>query len=150
MKLSKNFTLEELTLSQTAVRRGLKNQPTADEIKYLERLCKEILQPLRDRVKKPIRISSGFRSNSVNKLIGGSHTSQHCKGQAADLTITGMPVDDVCNLIIDLCLPYHQLISEFDSWVHVSIAPNGTVAKKERLRAARNKGRVIYTKVERF
>ena len=141
MNLSKNFTLDEMTVSQEAVRSGLKNQPDEDQIENLERLCTYILQPLRDRVKKPVVVSSGFRSVTVNRRIGGSQSSQHCKGQAADFTIPGMKVDDIVSIIIKMGLPFDQVISEFGSWVHVSYGPK---RRQQALKAYREGGKTLY------
>lgn len=123
MFLTKNLTLDELTVSQEAVRSGLPNKPTDAHILNLVSLCSTILQPLRDKVKKPLVVSSGFRSPSVNRRIGGSKSSQHTKGQAADFTIPGMSVADTVALIRRMGLPFDQLINEGGAWVHVSIGP---------------------------
>lgn len=123
MNLSKNFTLDELTLSQEAIRSGLPNKPTHTHLASLKALCEHILQPLRDRVKRPIVISSGFRSPTVNRRVGGAKSSQHTKGQAADFIIPGMSVTEVVLLIRRMGLPYDQLIDEFGNWVHVSYSP---------------------------
>jgi uncharacterized protein YcbK (DUF882 family) len=123
MNLSKNFTLAELTVSQEAARSGLKNTPSVKQIESLRLLCENVLQPLRDRAKKPVVVSSGFRSVTVNRRIGGSATSQHCKGQAADFSIPGMSISDTVALIKKIGLPVDQCIDEFGAWVHVSFSP---------------------------
>jgi hypothetical protein len=151
MKLTKNFTLQEMTFSQTAERKGIINAPTEKEIESLKRLCEDILQPLRDKI-GGVNISSGFRSVKLNKKIGGSKSSQHCKGEAADLTSNEFNVYEICAAIINLKLPFHQLIEEFGSWVHVSIAPKGQKPRGQFLRASkeRNKfGRLktVYTEI---
>ena len=87
MQLSKNFTLIELITSQEAARRGLDNTPTPQVITNLTNLVKNVLQPLRDLVGKPIVISSGYRSPAVNAAIGGAKNSEHMTGCAADFTI---------------------------------------------------------------
>lgn len=120
MKLSEHFTLEEFTVSQEAVRSGLKNDPDARQTDNLRALCENVLEPLRARVKRPIVISSGFRSKSVNRRVGGSATSQHCKGEAADILVPGMDTVDVVDLIRAMKLPFDQMIDEFSRWVHVS------------------------------
>ena len=85
-----------------------------------------VLQPLRDKIKKPIIITSGFRCKEVNKLVGGATdargnpTSQHCKGQAADFVISGMSVNSIIEFIKKSGIEYDQLINEYDRWVHVS------------------------------
>jgi zinc D-Ala-D-Ala carboxypeptidase len=120
MQLTKNFTLAEMTFSQTATRNNIKNIPDQQDIKNLKLLCQKILQPLRDNLGKPIKITSGYRSPALNKAIGGSQNSQHSLGQAADIVVVGMTARQICQRIIKLNLPYDQLILEFDSWCHVS------------------------------
>ena len=121
--LSKNFSLEELTVSQEAARSGLKNTTNAEQIERLRALCVNILQPLRDRVKRPIIISSGFRSVTVNRRIGGSSSSQHCRGEAADFTVAGMSIADTIKLIRTMGLPVDQIIDEYAQWIHCSYGP---------------------------
>jgi zinc D-Ala-D-Ala carboxypeptidase len=123
MNLTPHFTLKEMTVSQTAVRMGIDNTPNTRQITNLTRLCENILEPLRAMVGKPINVSSGFRNPTVNSLIGGSSTSQHMKGEAADFTVEGLTVQELFDLIRTSALPYDQLIQEFDAWVHVSFGP---------------------------
>lgn len=87
MKLTNNFTLEEMCYSDTAIKNKLDNMPNKEQIEYLQKLCSRLLQPLRDIMQEPFIISSGFRSTEVNKLVGGVATSQHCKGQASDVKV---------------------------------------------------------------
>ena len=84
MKLSKNFSLKEMTASQTAERKGINNNPNDDQITALQKLCENILQPVRDHYATPVTVSSGFRSEELCVAIGSSVNSQHAKGQAAD------------------------------------------------------------------
>lgn len=147
MNLSKNFTLSELTVTQT----GFPNDPDERQIVNLKRLCETILEPLREAIGKPIGINSGFRSPAVNRKIKGSVTSQHMAGEAADLSIAGMSTLDVVKLIVKLKLPFHQLINEGTTtgvtWVHVSVAPQGIKPKKEILNAYGASGRMKYQRV---
>jgi zinc D-Ala-D-Ala carboxypeptidase len=138
MTLSEHFTLEEMTISQEAVRSGLRNTPDALQTESLRLLCVNVLEPLRVRVKRPVVVSSGFRSSSVNRRIGGSQRSQHCRGEAADLTIPGMSVTDVVALIRKMSLPFDQLIDEFGAWVHVSHSRTGK--QRHQVLAARRVG----------
>lgn len=131
--MTPNFTLEELTRSSTADMRGISNEPGKTETANLQRLADTILQPLRDHIKQPIVITSGYRASEVNKIVGGSKRSQHMLGQAADIRVSNMSVAELVSIIDMLDLPYHQLINEFDSWVHVSIAPNGVSPRKQIL-----------------
>ncbi|AKP25950.1 Peptidase M15 [Leptospira interrogans serovar Manilae] len=147
MNLSKNFTLEQLTVTET----GLTNEPDERSIESLKRLCETILEPLFENVKLPISVSSGYRSPEVNRKIKGSITSQHMRGEAVDFGIKGMSKSEICKKIIDLNLPYHQLINEGTTfgatWIHVSIAPDGVKPKKEFLNANGVSGKMKYQRV---
>ena len=114
---SKHFTLKELTVTSS----GLDNSPMQPEIHNLEILSEKVLDPLRDLYGSPIHVNSGYRSPVVNKKIGGAATSQHVKGEAADIT-AGSPVSNekLFNLISEN-FKFDQLINEKDfTWVHVS------------------------------
>lgn len=146
MKLGKYFTLEEMTRSQTAARRGLPNQPTTKQLESLKALVRNVLDPLREALGRPVNINSGFRSEAVNKAVGGSSSSQHRYGEAADIVVPGLTVEQVVARIRSLNLPFDQLIDEFGSWVHVSHGPRH---RREVLRARRDfNGRTIYTKID--
>lgn len=146
MNLSEHFTLEEFTVSQEAVRSGLKNAPDARQTEALGLLCVNLLEPLRERVKRPIVVSSGFRSTSVNRRVGGSERSQHCKGEAADIMVPGMDTADVVDLIRALRLPFDQLIDEFGRWVHVSHSLRSG-QRGEVLLATRASGATHYRRI---
>lgn len=146
MQLSEHFTLDELIISQEAVRSGLKNEPTALQVEALGLLCVHILEPLRARVKRPIVVSSGFRSKTINTRIGGNASSQHCKGEAADILVPGMDTADVVDLIRAMRLPFDQLIDEFGRWVHVSYSRTGG-QRGEVLMAFRQGGQVHYRRI---
>jgi len=129
MKLSTNFTLEELTISQTALRNNIDNTPNEEEIENLKRLCINILQPLRDDFELPLVVSSGFRSKELSSLVGSKITSQHCSGCAADFIIPGVDNKKVFKHIVEN-LPMDQAILEYyteenGGWIHVSYVPNG-------------------------
>ncbi|EMO41406.1 peptidase M15 [Leptospira noguchii serovar Autumnalis str. ZUN142] len=147
MNLSKNFTLSQLTVTQT----GLPNVPDERQIVNLKRLSEEILEPLREAIGKPIEINSGFRSPAVNRKVKGSVTSQHMAGEAADVCVAGMSTLDIVKVITKLKLPFHQLINEGTNtgvtWVHVSVAPQGIKPKKEILNAFGSPGRMKYQRV---
>jgi hypothetical protein len=118
----KYFTIKELCKSSTAVWKKIDNSPNSEIIKNLELLVDNILDPLRENYGKPIRVNSGYRCPELNKAVNGSKTSQQMTGLAADITV-GSPYDNklLFNLIIDLDLPFDQLIDEKNySWVHVS------------------------------
>lgn len=144
--LSNNFTLDELTVSQEAARSGLKNAPDALQIESLKSLCEHILQPLRERVKRPVVVSSGFRSTTINRRIGGSPRSQHCRGEAADFTVPGMSTREVVDLIRAMRLPVDQCIEEFGAWVHVSFSRTGK-QRGQYLQARRIGGKTVYSEI---
>ncbi len=130
MKLSPNFSLEEMLESQTARRKGIAEQftPPPEVVTNLKALCKNILQPLRDTLGGPIKISSGYRCPRLNKAIGGAKNSQHMAGEAADIQGIGMTNKQLFNKIKQLGLPFDQMIWEFGNdqnpaWVHVSFGP---------------------------
>ena len=111
MQLSKHFTLEEFTKSMTAQRKGIDNTPGSGDIKNLEDLCYEVLEPVRNKFDKPVRISSGYRSEALCEAIGSKKTSQHAKGQAADFEVPGIPNIKIAYWIQANC-DFDQLILE--------------------------------------
>ena len=123
MRLSKNFTLEEMTYSDTAKRYGYHNYPNTEAIKNLGYLTQNFLQPLRDKINKPILILSGYRSELVNQKVGGAKTSQHKYGQAVDIKVKGWSSYTLYEFIKQSGLDYDQLILEktkIAEWVHIS------------------------------
>lgn len=131
MRLSKNFTYDELVYSATAERLGLDNTPNEKELDNLKRLANEVLQPIRDKWGRAIIVTSGFRSEKVNKAVGGVKTSQHRLGEAADLKIGSKSQNKALfNFILDMInkgeLVCGQLIDEYGySWVHISLPRSG-------------------------
>lgn len=124
MKISDNFTYEEMINSPTAKKNGINNTPDEKSKANIIRLVKEVLQPLRDEYQKPIVVTSGYRCYQLNKLVGGSTTSQHLLGQAADIISNNN--SDLFNLvkqmIADGRLKVGQLIDEKGlSWIHISL-----------------------------
>ena len=115
-----NFTISEFIHSNTAIERHINNMPDISSLDCLLDLIFYLLQPLRDRLGRPIIITSGYRCSQLNKAIGGVANSQHTKGQAADIKVNGMRPDDLINFIVKSGLEYDQLIQEYDSWVHIS------------------------------
>src|SRR5690606_34712544 len=109
MKLTANFTLAELTVTST----GLPNVPTPAEEANLRALAEHVLQPLREAIGRPVLVNSGFRSERVNRAVGGAATSQHRAGQAADIRVPGMSSLELAREILRLGLPFDQLIEEF-------------------------------------
>lgn len=140
-RLSEHFTLEELTFSEYATRQGLDNNPDAEVVANLVKLVEHSLEPLRMLLDRAIVVSSGYRSVAVNAAIGGSSTSQHCLGQAADITVPGMSVEEVFRFAAQN-VPFDQLIQEFDKWLHISYC---LPARGQTLRAHKSEGKTIYT-----
>ena len=112
MSLSKNFSLEELTKSQTATRKGIDNTPSPEHQANLQSLCTAILQPIRDHFSKVVTVSSGYRSQELCLAIGSKTTSQHAKGEAADFEIFGVSNKELADYIHEH-LDYDQLILEY-------------------------------------
>ena len=129
MKLSKNFALSEITHSNTAKRLGIENEPTEKHLQNMQHLVDNLLQPLRDAV-GPIRVSSGYRNPSLNRAIGGSVSSQHCKGEALDLQFWEMGKMNnkvIYDWILKSGLEFDQMINEFDfAWIHISLKKKGS------------------------
>lgn len=118
----KYFTIKELCKSTTASQKGINNSPNSEIIQNLEQLVSHILDPLREKYGKPIMVNGAYRCLELNKAVGGSKNSQHMLGLAADITV-GSPEKNkhLFQLIIDMGLPYDQLIDEKNfRWIHVS------------------------------
>jgi len=143
MNLSKHVTVEEFCFSPTAIRAGIKNVMALQQLENATLLCEKVFEPLRAHVGKPIKINSGFRSPSLNRAIGGSSSSQHCKGQAMDLELHDKELFD---WIIDN-LEFDQLLAEFPvngviSWFHISYTRNKN--RKQVLVAKKRAGKTVY------
>ena len=145
MQLSKHFTLQEFTKSQTATRLGLKNQPSPEHIVRLEALCENVLEPVRVFFNIPFSPSSGYRSPELCKAIGSKPTSQHARGEAVDFEVPGLSNRDVAQWIVDN-LNFDQLILEFyeegdpnSGWIHVSYV-DGDKNRKEVLTLTKENG----------
>jgi hypothetical protein len=148
MNLSPNFSLHELTKSETALRLDLDNTPGEAETEALRLLCEKVLQPVRDHYGKGVKVNSAYRSPESNAAVGGSKTSDHCKGMAADIEIPGVANADLAQWIMDN-LDYTQLILEFytpgipdSGWVHVSYDSDNL--KKQELTATKVAGKTTY------
>lgn len=148
MKLTDNFSLNELTQSETALRKGLDNTPNEEVIANLKLLAEKVLQPVREHYGKGVKVNSGYRSPDVNASVGGSKTSDHCKGQAADIEIPGIANAELAEYI-KANLQFTQLILEFytqgipdSGWVHVSYDPANL--KCQTLTAVKKDGKTVY------
>ena len=157
MKLSKNFSLEELTRSATATKLGIDNTPDEEHLNNLQVVVDEIAQPLRDHFGKPVRINSGYRSPALNDAIGGSKKSQHSKGEAIDLEIDGVSNMEVAGWITENC-DYDQVILEFytpadgpnSGWVHASCKADLSQNRERNLIALKDGNKTVYLVTEDF
>ena len=147
MRLSKNFTLQEFTKSQTALRQGIDNTPQGEHLEAAKKLFDNVVQKVRDNF-GPTVINSGYRGPKLNEAVGGSSRSQHCKGEAADIECPGTSNYDVAKWIEDNC-DYDQLILEFytpgipdSGWVHVSYSADGN--RKKSMTAMKENGKTVY------
>jgi zinc D-Ala-D-Ala carboxypeptidase len=148
MNLTKNFTLEEMTKSETALRYDIDNTPNEQEISAMKLLAEKVLQPVRDHFGKGVKVNSGFRPQDVNQKVGGSRNSDHIRGQAADIEIPGIPNAELAEWIKDN-LEFNQLILEFytpgvpdSGWVHVSYIPEAN--RNQVLTATKKDGKTVY------
>ena len=148
MRLSKNFTLSEVTRSNTARRLSIDNTPKNHHLKSMQRLITNLIQPMRDAL-GPIRITSGYRSPELNRAIGGSKKSQHCHGQAIDLDDTyGHRTNASMFTFIKNHLDFDQMIWEFGddknpAWVHVSYVSEED-NRHRCLKAVKKNGKTHY------
>ena len=140
--LTTNFSMSEFLVSQTAARMGRELIPGKQEHNSLVQLARSLMQPIRELLGRPVVISSGYRPEWLNTKIGGSKTSQHMKGQAADFIVVGMPIPEACHKILDSDIEYDQLICEFDKWIHISFCPGGL--RNEVLTAKSSDGTTVY------
>ena len=147
MELSRNFTLTELTKSDTAIRKGINNNPNAEQIEKLKALCENILQPVRDHFGR-VKVTSCFRSIDLCLAIGSSANSQHARAEAADFECVGVDNAELADWI-KRELPYDQLILEYytpgepnSGWIHCSYTEG--MPRKQFLHAFREDGKTKY------
>lgn len=150
MQLSKNLTLAEVIRSESAKRKGISNEPTAEHLENFKKLAENVFQPIREHFGVPIHISSGYRSAALNKVIGGASSSQHCTGEAIDIDMDGTSITNaqIFNFIKDN-LVFDQMIWEFGTdknpdWVHVSYESTGK-QRKQILKAKKSAGKTSYS-----
>jgi hypothetical protein len=150
MKISTHLNLAEVTRSDSAKRHGIDNTPTAEHLENFKLLAEKVFEPIRLHFKEPIFISSGYRSKALNDFIGGSASSQHCKGQAIDIDMDGSKGGVTNKMVFDFIvsrLDFDQCIHEFGTdanpdWVHVSYVKTGN--RKQKLKAVRVGGKTVY------
>jgi hypothetical protein len=150
MKISTHLNLAEVTRSDSAKRHGIDNTPTAEHLENFKLLAEKVFEPIRLHFKEPIFISSGYRSKALNDFIGGSASSQHCKGQAIDIDMDGSKNGVTNKMVFDFIvsrLDFDQIIWEFGTdsnpdWVHVSYVKTGN--RKQKLRAVRSGSKTVY------
>jgi len=146
MNLTEHFSMKELTQSQTAIKNGIPNIPKDPQVvANLTLLCEKVLEPLREGMKCPIRISSGYRSPELNKLIGGAKASQHNIGEAVDIDLDEKNAELFSYIVNNL--DFDQIIWEFGDdknpdWVHISYKAAGN--RKQLLKALKLNGKTSY------
>lgn len=150
-KISEHLDLSEVIRSETAKRLGVSNMPTAEHIENFKKLAENIFEKIRNHFRVPIHLSSGYRSEALNKAIKGSSTSQHCKGEAIDIDMDGSSNGVTNKMVFDYIhknLNFDQLIWEFGTsenpdWVHVSYNSDGA-QRKQVLKAVKSGGKTTY------
>jgi hypothetical protein len=123
--LTAHFSLEEVTHSEVAARLGIPNEPDAETIANLRALCVDVLEPLRNTLGRPLFVSSGYRSPTLNRSVNGSSKSDHMLGLAADIVAPPIPLEHIVEAVRQLApfFPLKQCILEFGRWIHVSRLP---------------------------
>tara|TARA_R110000868_G_scaffold14285_1_gene66340 strand:- start:397 stop:861 length:465 start_codon:yes stop_codon:yes gene_type:complete len=152
MKLSEHLDLAEVTRSESAKRKGISNEPTAEHLENFKKLAENIFEPIRNHFNVPIHISSGYRSKALNAAIGGALTSQHCSGEAIDIDMDGSSNGVTNKMVFDFIkanLNFDQMIWEFGNsnnpdWVHVSYESTGK-QRKQILKASKVGGATKYS-----
>jgi len=147
MNLSRNFTLQELIKSDTAIRKGIDNNPNADQVEKLKALCENVLQPVRDHFGR-VKVTSGYRSEELCEAIGSSKKSQHAKAEAVDFECLGVDNAEVADWVHMNC-ETDQLILEFytpgepnSGWIHCSWIPEGR--REQYMHAYKSEGKTKY------
>lgn len=150
MKLSPNFTLEELTFSSTALRHNLDNTPGPEQSANLTRLCETLLEPARTLLgDRPFQVDSGYRCPELNAIVHGVPNSAHRDGRAADVIPQDLDLQLCFEELRKSALPYDQIIFECDAWIHLAVAPDGETPRREALTAVKDAaGRFSYQRVQ--
>lgn len=148
MQLSEHFSLDELTFSQAALRKGIDNTPSADQVEYLKKLCSNLLEPVRTLLGIPVHVDSGFRCKQVNMLVGSTAPhSAHLDGRAADIVPIGRPLQECFLAIKASDIPFDQMIIECGAWLHLAIPADGTPNRRMMMTATGYPGQWTYTYV---
>lgn len=151
MKISEHLDLSEVTRSETAKRKGVSNEPTPEHLENFKKLAEHVFEPIRKHFGVPIHISSGYRSKALNAAVGGSATSQHCKGEAIDIDMDGSSNGVTNKMVFDYIkanIKFDQMIWEFGTdnapdWVHVSYDSDGK-QRGQILKAIKSNGATKY------
>ena len=147
--ITKNFSLREMIHSDIAARDGILNVPNGKHLDALTALCENVLQPLRDQLGVPVRISSGFRGRALNshKEVGGAPNSQHLRGEAADIHAKGYTPQQLFEFILASGIVFDQVIQEFDGWVHISYTTRRKNRQSAIIATRRKDGSAKYTRL---
>jgi hypothetical protein len=143
-QLSEHFTLEQLIFSQTASRKGINNTPSKDIIDNLTTLCNDFLEPARNLLNTELHIDSGFRCLELNTAVGGSATSEHLYGCAADCIPQGLDLQKCFDILKNSDLQYDQIIFECKAWIHIGMCRPGGTPRREALTATGGPGAWHY------
>ena len=146
MQISEHYTLADLTKSNTATRLGIKAQltPSPQIVTSLKSLAAHVIEPLRAIYGGTMIVTSVYRCEKLNRLIGGSSTSQHVKGEAMDFEVRGLTITEVMKAVVAHKIPFDQLIHEYNSWVHISFDTNGK-QRGQILKATKVRKKSVYT-----
>ena len=144
VQLSEHFSLHEFLRSDYAARIGREIVPSEKEVENLRRLCITVLEPIRLHLGRVMFITSGLRPEWLNTAIGGSKTSDHLEGRAADFVVHGMTPRQVCDRIVVMDIAFQQMILEFDQWVHISVPMLRGVPARQVITARRINGKTNY------
>ena len=149
MELTQSFTLDKMSHSDVALRRGIENVPNAGEVANLVRLCESLLEPAQTLLGVPIIVNSGYRSPALNQAIGGATSSAHMDGRACDFKLPkGMDLQEAFDQLRRSNLPYDQIIFECGAWIHMAISKSGVDPRRQALTATGTPGHWSYARVE--
>ena len=145
--ITANFSLREMIHSDIAAREGIENVPNEKQLDALTALCENVLQPLRDKLGVPVRVSSGFRGRALNshKEVRGAPNSQHLRGEAADIHAKGYTPQQLFEFILASGIVFDQVIQEFDGWVHISYTTRRKNRQSAIIATRRKDGSAKYT-----